>query len=611
MRGEASRRQTLACLIGCGILLAIFAETAWTAWLDKCATWDEPLHLIAAWLQVHYDDFRCDPEDPDLWRYYIAMGTAKSRITIPSNPALWESMLNNRATQGLLFHDVFYGTPGNDVDTVISAARARMLLLGVALGAVVAWWAWRLHGPLAALVACAAFCLDPNFLAHSPLVKNDVAISLALLLMMMAIWLLGRRATGLRFIAVALAVGAALTVKFSGVLAIPLLGLSLAFRAFLPEPWPILKWTARTRLQRLAFAAALATGTYVFAYVFIWAVYCFRFGPSSDPHQLFDFDELLQIARAHAIFAGYHIFNLSADQIRQWNAHWQPNLVLCLGFWANDHRLLPQSWLEGLLFTYGNSTGRAAFLLGKSSMYGWWYYFPLAMALKTPVATIAAFLLAAGYGLSRWRAAGSRWWDIFAVALMPVLYMAAAMRSELDLGVRHVLPVYPFLFIFIGVMVAHAWTKRPRITGCLAIILMAGLLLETYQAYPDFIPFFNEIGGGWQNGPQLLGGSNIDWGQDLPALAQWQQQHPDPQLFLYYSGSADPRYYGIRYVNLPGSSARPDQTVDNSRPRVYALSATAFQDPFIWRDQGDFYKSLQTQRPIAVLGRCIYLYNPP
>ena len=244
---------------------------------------------------------------------------------------------------------------------VLPNARLRMLLLGVALVAGIAWWSWRLGGPLAGAVAAAAFCLDPNFLAHSPLVKNDVPIALVFLAFMAAVWCVGRRTTFLNCSALALTMGAALTVKFSGILTIPILILALAIGAFLPEPWPWMKRIVATRLRRLAVAAGIAFASCAVAYLCIWACYRFRYGPSSDPQQTFDLSETWRIAAKHSAFAAFHAFNLSGEQLQQWNASWQPGVIFRLVLWIGDHRLLPQTWVEGFLFTWGTAPGARRF----------------------------------------------------------------------------------------------------------------------------------------------------------------------------------------------------------------------------------------------------------
>ncbi len=192
MQNSTHPRGAFIAFSACVVFLLVFALTGATAWRDKSATFDEPLHYMGAWLETHYADFRCDPEDPPLWQYYAVVGTEKTRLDFPTSGLIWDRMLTDRRTEGLFFRQVFFYTPGNDVMSVLPNARMRMLLLGVLLGAGIAWWAWRLGGPFAGAVAVAAFCLDPNFLAHSPLLKNDVAIALIFLSFMAAIWRSGK-----------------------------------------------------------------------------------------------------------------------------------------------------------------------------------------------------------------------------------------------------------------------------------------------------------------------------------------------------------------------------------------------------------------------------------
>jgi hypothetical protein len=592
------------------VLLVVFAVTGATTWESKCATFDEPLHMVGAWLQTYHGDFRCDPEDPPLWRYYVALGAPSGELELSTSGAIYDAMLKDRAYEGQYVKNNFYYTAANDSDSVLGRARERMIVLAVLLGGVIAWWSWRLGGAVAAVAAAAGFCFDPNFLAHGPLVKDDVPMSLALLAFMAAMWMVGKRVTPIRVAAVAILLGVALTVKFSGILAVPILGICLLLRALLPEAWPTLKSTAATRGKRLRIAVGIFGAACVFAYGFVWACYRFRYAPGADPNQLLDFSELLRIGARHAAFGAYNAFDLSDAQLQSFTSQWKPDVFFRGVLWIGEHRLLPQAWVYGLLFTYDTAPGRAAFLLGTSAMRGRWEYFPVAMLVKTPVATLGALCLAAIYWLANLRRI-RRAWDIFVLAILPVFYLAVAMRSDLNLGIRHVLPVYPAMFIFLGVTAAHAMRRFRKATLLLAGVFVVGLAVECYAAYPDFIPFFNVAAGGWENGPNLLGDSNVDWGQDLPALAQWQREHPQYQIFLDYFGSADPRYYEIHYVKLPGSLAPADESPSPSRVRVYALSATAAQNPWIGDSDRKFYLELRGERPLAVLGHCIYLYNQP
>jgi hypothetical protein len=596
----------------CAALLCLFSQTARRAWRNKSATFDEPTGLVAAWLATHDGDCRCFPEDPPLFNYYVAAGTRADDLKIDRQSSRWDRMLREHSAAWDYCIDVLYHTPGNDPDLLIRRARDRMIVLGILLGMLIAWWAWRLAGPMAAVVALGAYCLDPNFLAHAPLIKNDVPLALALTALMAAVWLLGERATWPRCLAVVLLAAIIPAIKYSGFLGIAILGAALLCRAVMGHDWRILSWTARTRRQRLFAAAVLFAAVIPTSYLIIWAGYRFTFGPTGDPARLFDPRQFeLICAQGETIRAHGDPLDVSPAQLRDWVSQWQPGVLVRATRWADAHHFLPQGWLMGWLTLYGASITRRSFLCGQLSMAGWWYYFPLAMLFKTPLATLIGLSPAVVLCL-RWRQILRRGaaWPLCAAAAAPVIYLAAAMASPLDLGLRHVLPVYPYLFILLGVMAAMAARRFPRATAAIVCLVGLGLATETYCAYPDFIPFFNIAAGGARGGLELLSDSNLDWGQDLPALAAWQRQHSDRQLYLSYFGTADPRYYGIYYVEIPGTlPAHPDQTTPQNLPKAYAISATTLQGTYLDLSQSDQLKWYRSHQPTAVLGGSIYVYS--
>jgi hypothetical protein len=185
-----------------------------------------------------------------------------------------------------------------------------------------------------------------------------------------------------------------------------------------------------------------------------------------------------------------------------------------------------------------------------------------------------------------------------------------AMSSHIDLGLRHVLPIYPFLYVGLGVAAAHAWKSWRRWTAVVLAILGIGLLVETACAFPNFIPFFNVLAGGSRGGVALLSDSNIDWGQDLKLLVQWQHAHPDPQIYLCYFGFADPRYYGLHYVRLAGNSGGGTEQPDPARKRIIAISVMNLQGTGWYPVQQNLYAGLRRVKPLAVLGGSIYLFDP-
>lgn len=607
---ETSRRRVVAALIGCAALLVTFGVTAHLGCRDKCATFDEPYDLVSAWLHTFYGDFRCDSEDPPLWKYYAVVGRRAGDMAIDRHAPLWQAMLQKHAEGWYFANDTLYHTPRNNADALIGGARDRMIGVGVLLGVLIAWWAWRLAGALAAGVALFAFCLDPNFLAHSPLIKNDVPLALALTALMAAVWLLGERATLWRCVAVAFLTALAVASKFSGFLALPILAAALFCRAMIRRDWWVMSWVARTRRQRLLAAAAISTATIPICFGIVWACYDFAFSPTGNPQGLLNPNDIvLQCAEGESIRDHGNPITVSVAQLQGWVDQWRPGATVRGALWMNKHHLFPQSWIMGFLYTYGTSISRPTFLCGQFSRAGWWYYFPLAMLFKTPLATLIGLSPVLVLWL-RWRTilSADAAWPLCAAAVAPLLFLAAAMHTPLNLGLRHVLPVYPYLFILLGVMASAAWQWRPRVTLAALGLLAAGLAVETFCAYPDFIPFFNVAAGGARGGLGLLSDSNVDWGQDLPDLAAWQRQNPNYQLYLSYFGSADPRYYHIHYIEVPGDIfPHPDQTTPSRLPPIYAVSATNLQGTYL--PQASNLDWLRDRKPVAILGGSIYIFD--
>jgi hypothetical protein len=610
---SAHQRLAISCI---AILLLFFAAVSWLAVRTKSPTFDEPVHSVAGWVQLWHRDFRLDPEQGALWHDLTGLANGSHAMQPDFSDPNWRLAPQEHNAGWKWGLATLYSLRENDPDGFIRRARLLMLGVGVGLGLLIAVFAWRIAGPLAAVVATALFCFDPNFIAHAPLVKNDVAFVLALLVLVAAIWSAGEILSLRKLLLIGLLCGIATTVKFAAVLIGPILIVLLFLRAIIRRSWRVLGRECNSFLNRLVAAILVALSIGIISFVFIWAVYTFRFSPTSDPSIKLNSAEMIDLAQRAEFRRSISMADPSPEQLAQMPV---PPMLIAASF-MERHHLLPQSFIYGLFFTYQASLLRNSFLLGEISIFGRWSYFPLAMLFKTPLATLIAGGLSASLGLmliAKRRPLSFRAvWAFLCLFVPAAIYLSSAMASNVNIGLRHVLAVYPFGYIAAGVIAASAWRTWLRLRRGFAIIgaiLLLMLSVETISVFPNYIPFFNFVSGGSSGGLHLLGDSNLDWGQDLILLAQWQREHSDVPLYLSYFGTVDPAHYGIRYISLPGSLT--DTFVKPQWPskRGYmAISATQLQG--IWMKQSlweQFYYQFGKFKPVEVLGGSIYIYEFP
>lgn len=261
-------------------------------------------------------------------------------------------------------------------------------------------------------------------------------------------------------------------------------------------------------------------------------------------------------------------------------------------------------WFEGLSATLGRlSQGRPSFLMGRHGTEGWWWYFPFAFLVKTPLPLL--FLGMSGAWLALRRSSSQATW----LLLPPIGYFLASLSSKTQIGYRHILPVYPFLCLWAGLTAARLW--RGGRSGRVGLtVLCAWLAVSVVRVHPYYLAYFNEFAGGPERGSEFLVDSNLDWGQDLPALARELSARGGTPVILSYFGTADPAAYGIRYVPL-GMSRNITRTgnaeLKSGDPVLFAVSATNKNAVYL-RNKAAF-AWLASRVPVARPGWSIDLYD--
>jgi hypothetical protein len=249
--------------------------------------------------------------------------------------------------------------------------------------------------------------------------------------------------------------------------------------------------------------------------------------------------------------------------------------------------------------------GHGAFLVGRVSMHGWWYYFPVAFLLKTPLLTLLLLGAAAWDTVRR-----KRWRDEAPLLLFPIAYFGFALSSSLNIGYRYILPIDPFVIVYAAKVASVAWLRPAwlRHYALPAVVLLyAG---GSLWLHPHYLAYFNLLAGGPEGGYRYLVDSNLDWGQDLKLLQVYLDEQGIDDVWLGYFGTADPAYYGIRYRSLfaPGSSDLADDfSPINPAPGWYAISATILQGPF--SPEPDVFDWFRRHEPVAKIGYSIFVYR--
>ncbi|MBE2224511.1 MAG: hypothetical protein IAF02_23425, partial [Anaerolineae bacterium] len=298
-------------------------------------------------------------------------------------------------------------------------------------------------------------------------------------------------------------------------------------------------------------------------------------------------------------------------------------------FWFSEDSLIWLNQFSGPMPTFWagiakiadlGSGGRGAFLNGTYSADGFVAYFPIAFAVKTPLVILLLLGLAVVVLLGRKE---SRKTAVF-LLIPPVSYFIFSLTSGLNIGYRHLLPMLPFMLVLISGLAegkrqkAEMTHHASRITPYALWIGIALLITTTLWIHPHYLSYFNLLAGGPNGGRDLLVDSNVDWGQDLLRLREWQIEHGVDKLKLGYFGTADPAYYGLQYEPLPGFPreefyatlwANPPFNPAAPEPGVYAISVSS-----LWESHAEsknVYPWFRNREPDDQIGYSILIYEVP
>jgi hypothetical protein len=558
-------RAWVAALIALHVVLA-----TWGA-VRNSVTFDENFHLPSGVMIAARGELRVSAVNPPLVKGLCGAAALAAGARLPAEAALRDG------EQGVV-GESFMRANADRYQRVFVAGRLVIVALAALLGLLVWRAARRLGGPRAGVLALAFYALAPEALAHAGLVTLDLATALAWLATAYAGAMFFRTGRWGWWWALAGAVSFAFLVRFTALLLGPVL-LALAVLA-----------VARGRARHPAR---------------VWIGLA-----------------LLAPVVVVALDLGY-LGRVSLEPLRAW--HFDSHLFRSLQAAAPWLRLpLPGTWVAGMdrQLIESQSGVTPAYVLGRLLPRAVWWYFPLAFLFKWPLGFLGALAARAARALASWRAPGSRpraagrrgRADFVAVGALTVLGTGMFL-GNLDIGIRYLFPLLPFLCVWLGGLAAARVPGPPRAARAWAVAGLALALLqgvETGLAAPWYLPFYNGPSGGPGGGDRLVNDSNVDWGQGLVALRDELAMRGIGKVYLAYHGTTDPGVYGIDYVPYLGGpvGAESDWMAVSSYFYVgltQRMMTSRGRTPAV---QIDFHP-LWSMRPVARPARCMYLFRLP
>jgi hypothetical protein len=429
----------------------------------------------------------------------------------------------------------------------LNLARLGNLPFFVLGGMIVFWWSRRYFGAAAAAIATATFTLIPPVLAHAGFSTTDIGLSACLGAAFYSAIVWAERPSTRTALVFGAATSLSVLAKFSALAFLPAcILIALLFYMAVERP-------GFQRLALLARERAPSFGIAVGAAIFVWwAGYLFSFG-----------------------------------KVPGWNGGIS---VPAPEFWDGI----------GVVLRH-NTLGHPAFLLGQVSLFGWWYYFPVALSVKTPLGILLLLVLGCALVWKNRRRAAWLMPPAFALGVL-----LPSMAGHINIGVRHVLPIYLAIAILAGLGLEQLvrWSPAHPWTAVAGAALALWIAVTGVARHPDYISYFNEL----VRRPDLvLLDSDYDWGQDYKRAAARLRQLGAKWVNFGYVGSNDQAleiFPGFPKIH-PIHPLEPAEGYTLVSPTMYRTTQYGLE--YRYRDLRPWFEVIPPQEKIGTL----YLYYIP
>lgn len=609
------KKANFAALVMLGIMFFLMFFSAW----NDSAIMDELAHIPAGYSYLTQKDYRLNPEHPPLIKDLAAFPLLFLGLNFPTDRSAWTQDINGQWTMG----SIFLYESGNDPDKILRWSRLPIMLLALFFGWLIFKWIGGFYGAKVGLLTLFFYSFSPTFLAHSRYVTTDLAAAFGFFIgTVYFLKFLESQSPQKNFFA-GVIFGIALLLKFSLFLLAPLY---IVFGIL----WIFLNHYEETK--RLSFKKRLSHLLKEWGKILIKILVIFIIG-----------------AAIVWLIYQYHIWNYPAEKQKSdteflLSSFGTRPLAESVIFMSDKPILRPfAQYLLGMLMVIQRAGGgNTTYFLGEVSAAGWISYFPAAYLLKEYLAFHIFTILALYFGFKRIRANQKSFTNflgwlknnfILAVgAIFIIVYWFQSITSPLNIGVRHIMPTFPFIYLLVGRQIilwfrsfdileepANIFSVFKKIfrhyikniqKNLLVFILILWIFGAAISSFPYYLSYYNELAGGTKNGYKYITDSNYDWGQDLKRLKFFVEKNDIPKIYLDYFGGGSPKYeLGEKFE--PWNSAKGMPPPES----YFAVSATFLQGGQGQPSKGfiikpvDSYSWLKNKEPAFRAGSSIFIFQ--
>jgi hypothetical protein len=538
---------------------------AWTLCLGlflakhETATTDEGIHVASAYLALTRHEFRFDPEHPYLFKYLTALPLFALDLNLPpdderlwdkSEPTVYDSWQEARE-----WSDQWFYASGNNADLMIFLSR----IPGVLCFTLLCWFVYYLgktwFSEKIGVFALIFTAFNPTLIAHGHFTNTDVPAALAFLGVIWALWNYYKKPSVTSMVILAVLFGVAQITKFSLIMLTPIVGLWLIYVS-------VVKGSFIQFIKHLGLGALITIAI-------IWLGYLL-------PITLLNGD-VFTIRGSRSLPPLVPVRQEIFDK------------VLLLRF------LLPVDYVKGLLLVLGTSyLGRPTYILEAFYSTGVWFYFPVIYVLKTQIAGLILLVVGAGLAIKDY---GLRIFKPSPLALLLLfstgLFLVASLTSKLNIGLRHIIPLMPFLSLAmaLGLEKAAVLSKSKWLAPAMITLYVLPLALS----FPHFLGYVNSFVQPRTEAYRYFNDSNLDWGQQGKEIADT----------IKYRFSNEKTYGEFRWnPYIMGYYGTPLERFDaKNPPKDSLLMFTATQLTF------PEFESFKNLKPIHIIDNHTFFYR--